>query len=76
MRIPHIAAALLLIAASSVAAQEKPDGELPVTWQNGALMVDVYVNGRGPYSFILDTGTSAVAIDRALAAELGLKKAG
>ncbi len=40
-----------------------------------AVIVPVTVNGRGPYSFLLDTGSSRTSIDAALAGELHLAAA-
>jgi predicted aspartyl protease len=37
------------------------------------LLVDVYANGRGPFQFAIDTGTSTTATTPELAKELGLK---
>jgi predicted aspartyl protease len=39
-----------------------------------ALMVPVYVNGEGPYGFVLDTGATMTCIERGLAARLGLEE--
>jgi predicted aspartyl protease len=36
------------------------------------ILVDVYVNGRGPFQFAIDTGTSTTAITPELAQELGV----
>ncbi|HEX8857119.1 MAG TPA: retropepsin-like aspartic protease, partial [Thermoleophilaceae bacterium] len=41
-----------------------------------AVAVPVYVNGEGPFAFILDTGASQSVIDTALARELKLEKTG
>lgn len=41
----------------------------------GRPMVDVAINGKGPYPFILDTGADFTAIDETLAAELNLPSA-
>lgn len=38
----------------------------------GRVMVPVFVNGRGPYAFIIDSGASRSAITPRVAAELGL----
>src|SRR5919106_5102379 len=40
-----------------------------------ALVVPVHVNGRGPYSFILDTGATVTCLDQTLASELDLPPA-
>src|ERR1700719_1456893 len=37
------------------------------------LLVDVHANGRGPFQFAIDTGTSTTAIAPELAQQLGLK---
>jgi predicted aspartyl protease len=39
------------------------------------LLVDVYANGRGPFQFALDTGTSTTAITPELAKQLGVASA-
>ena len=36
------------------------------------LLIDVHLNGRGPFQFAIDTGTSTTAITRQLAKELGI----
>ncbi|MFL5825783.1 MAG: retropepsin-like aspartic protease [Thermoleophilaceae bacterium] len=41
-----------------------------------AVAVPVYVNGKGPFAFILDTGASQSVIDTTLARELKLQKTG
>lgn len=40
-----------------------------------ALLVPVYVNGGGPYSFVLDTGATMTCVDRSLAERLDLPEA-
>lgn len=46
--------------------------------QGGSTLVllAVTINGRGPYTFALDTGASQSLIDRPLARQLGLQQAG
>src|SRR5215471_16231077 len=39
-------------------------------------LVPVFINGRGPYPFALDTGASQSLIDSGLARTLGLRKVG
>jgi predicted aspartyl protease len=36
------------------------------------ILVDVYANGRGPFQFAIDTGTSTTAITPELAKQLGV----
>ena len=40
-----------------------------------ALLVPVFIDGRGPYQLVLDTGATLTCLDQALAAELGLERA-
>ena len=37
------------------------------------VVLQAYVNGTGPYAFLLDTGSQITMIDEALASELGIK---
>ena len=49
--------------------------EVPVRLANPAkplILVDVHANGRGPFQFAIDTGTSTTAITPELAKELGV----
>ena len=49
--------------------------ELPIRLANAAkplLLVDTHVNGRGPFQFAIDTGTSTTAITPELAKQLDL----
>ena len=39
-------------------------------------LVPVYIEGRGPFAFALDTGASRSVVDSRIAAELGLSAAG
>jgi predicted aspartyl protease len=50
--------------------------EIPIRLANPAkplILVDVYANGRGPFQFAIDTGTSTTAINPALAEKLGIE---
>ena len=49
--------------------------ELPIRLASPAkplLLIDVHLNGRGPFQFAIDTGTSTTAITPQLAKELGI----
>lgn len=49
--------------------------EVPLRLANPAkplILVDVYANGRGPFQFAIDTGTSTTAITPVLGQQLGL----
>lgn len=45
---------------------------VPMLDLGGRPMVDVRINGKGPYPVILDTGANVTAIDDALVNELGM----
>ena len=45
-------------------------------WREGLIVLPVRINGSKPLSFVLDTGSTRILIDRKLAAELGLKAGG
>jgi predicted aspartyl protease len=50
--------------------------EVPIRLANPAkplILVDVYVNGHGPFQFAIDTGTSTTAITSELAKQLGVQ---
>ena len=50
------------------------DGEsVPMLDYGGRPLVEVMINGKGPYRFILDTGASVNVIDTSVATELGLE---
>ena len=45
-------------------------------WRNGMIFIPVRLNGSRPLSFVLDTGSTKMIVDRALATSLGLKAGG
>jgi len=49
---------------------------VPLDLHMGQPVVEVMLNGRGPYRMFLDTGAGTTVLDSTLAAELGLKSAG
>jgi predicted aspartyl protease len=52
-------------------------GEIPFTLAGGggaAVLVPVYINGAGPYRFVLDTGATLTCVDEELAERLQLPK--
>jgi len=50
--------------------------EAPFTFAHNQIVLQVKVNGKGPYNMLLDTGTNPSAVDLASAKEMGLKIAG
>ena len=54
--------------------QTKPEAvEVPFTFERSSVIIQVKVNGKGPYNMLLDTGAEQSAIDLNAARELGLK---
>lgn len=49
---------------------------VPLDLRMGQPIVEVMINGRGPYRLFLDTGAGTTVLDSTLAAELGLKSEG
>lgn len=49
---------------------------VPMLDIGGRPVVEVTINGRGPYPFILDTGATDTVIDSGLSSELGLPSSG
>src|ERR1035438_5711102 len=45
-------------------------------WREGMIFAPVRINGSKPLSFVLDSGSTRILIDRAVAASLGLKANG
>ncbi|HEV2728802.1 MAG TPA: retropepsin-like aspartic protease [Terriglobales bacterium] len=49
---------------------------VPFEFRKGMIFVPVRLNGSKPLSFVLDTGSARMLVDRALATDLGLKRSG
>jgi hypothetical protein len=64
--------ALALIVAQAGAGVPPAGVTVPMLDVGGRPLVDVRVNGAGPYPMILDTGASGTTLDATLAAELGV----
>jgi len=48
----------------------------PFDWRKGMICVPARINGSRPLTFVLDSGSTRMLIDRRLAADLGLKTSG
>lgn len=76
MRWPPILVALALVVGCA-SLRPPPPLEVPLHRQaDGRIIVDVTVDGLGPFPFLLDTGASVTILDDALVAELGLAATG
>lgn len=53
-----------------------PVVEVPMDLASGRPVVELRLEGKGPYRFILDTGAGSTVVDAALARELGLRAVG
>jgi hypothetical protein len=78
MRFLHLLAWSMLLccttlAAASPATPDSNSNVVPVRTLRGFLMIaQVSINDRGPFDFLVDTGSNTTLLDPALAAELGL----
>lgn len=63
----------LLALLATVLVQTAPPAQIPFELDHDEVIVSVFVNGRGPLTMLLDTGTDPSAVDLATARELGLK---
>ena len=53
-----------------------PEVAVPLRMEKGRPVVDVTVDGKGPFPFVLDTGAGGTVLESELAKELGLPEAG
>ncbi|MBD2495995.1 retropepsin-like aspartic protease [Nostoc sp. FACHB-280] len=47
-------------------------GAIPLKGRFGILTTQVYINGEGPFNFVLDTGSYTIAISKSIAQKLGI----
>jgi predicted aspartyl protease len=64
---------LLVLVGCLAARGQQPVVEVPFEFLHNEIVVQVKVNGQGPFNMMLDTGTDPSAIDLATAKALGLK---
>jgi hypothetical protein len=63
-------------AGNIIFASDSKTSTFPFDLRKGMIFIPVHINGSKPLSFVLDTGSSRILIDRALATDLGLKANG
>jgi predicted methyltransferase len=66
----------ITLVAGVTAAAPTEGVEIPLAMVAGRPQVDVLIDGKGPYPFVLDTGASLNLIDAGVARELGLEVIG
>jgi predicted aspartyl protease len=67
-----ISLSVCVIAAAGQTAKPAKFIEVPFELHRNSVIIQVKVNGKGPFSMLLDTGTSPSALDRDAAVEMGL----
>jgi len=73
-RISHLSSCCLLVTVCFGQEKSKQQVvEVPFEFYRNEIIVQVKVNGKGPFNMLLDAGTDPSAIDLATARELGLK---
>ena len=58
------------------AADSSPADSFPIALVDNRIFVEVQVDGRGPFAFLLDTGSSSVTVEKSLAGRLHLRPVG
>ncbi len=72
MPVKSFISAFLIIVSSSIATADSSWVPLSID-ASGAIVVPVHINGRGPFRFLLDTGSSHSVMSRSLADGLNLE---
>jgi predicted aspartyl protease len=68
----HLLIAVWSCVALSQSSNNKPIAEVPFAFDHTSVIIQVKVNGKGPFNMVLDTGSDVATIDLATAKELGL----
>jgi hypothetical protein len=73
MKISTTVLLLSVVAGCAYAQTAKPPAEIPFEFLHNQIVVQVKVNGKGPFNMLIDTDTDPSAIDAGIAKELGLQ---
>jgi hypothetical protein len=69
--------AIILLFSSSLSAQKSVVAEIPMSFYGNRPVIEVMVNGKGPFHFLIDTGAGGMArADASLVEHLGLSIVG
>ena len=71
-----LASAGLICAAAACFAQDSDTTVVPVDLRSQRPIVEAYINGKGPFKFVVDTGASGTMVTAALAKALKLPQIG
>lgn len=63
----------LVATVGAASAAEKVVGEVAFELVHDEIVIEVFINGRGPFRMMVDTGTTPSAIDTAVATKIGLR---
>ena len=70
--IVHLLIALWSCVALAQSSNNQPIAEVPFAFDHTSVIIQVKVNGKGPFNMVLDTGSDVATIDLATAKDLGL----
>ena len=70
--IAHLLIALGNCVALSQSSNKQPIAEIPFAFDHTSVVIQVRLNGKGPFNMVLDTGSDVATIDLATAKNLGL----
>jgi predicted aspartyl protease len=70
--IAHFLIALWSCVALSQSSNNQPIAEIPFAFDHTSVIIQVKLNGKGPFNMVLDTGSDVATIDLAIAKDLGL----
>jgi predicted aspartyl protease len=70
--VPHLLIALWSCVALSQSSNNQPIAEVPFAFDHTSVIIQVKVNGKGPFNMVLDTGSDVASIDLVTAKDLGL----